>query len=86
MPLKTRVNSLFIDIWRYLVITCFDWKNGVFQKPVVRVYYILNTGYYLKLLTTETMKLLGSIEIKINKDNNGEIVTQLEITEIMSIH
>ena len=32
------------------------------------------------------MKLLGSIEIKINKDNNGEIVTQLEITEIMLIH
>ena len=86
MPLKTRVNSLFIDIWRYLVITCFDWKNGVFQKPVARDYYILNTGYYLELLTTETMKLLKSIEIKINKDNNDEIVTQLEITEIMSIH
>ena len=32
------------------------------------------------------MKLLGSIEIKINKDNNGEIVTQVEITEIMLIH
>ena len=32
------------------------------------------------------MKLLGSIEIKIKKDNNGEIVTQLEITEIMLIH
>ena len=86
MPFKTRVNSLFIDIWRYLVISCFDWKNRVFQKAVVRVYYILKTGYYLETLTTETMKLLGSIENKINKDENGEIVPQIEITEVMPIH
>ena len=86
MPFKTRVNSLFIDIWRYLVISCFDWKNRVFQKAVVRVYYILKTGYYLEILTTETMKLLGSIENKINKDENGEIVPQIEITEVMPIH
>ena len=32
------------------------------------------------------MKLLGSIENKIIKDENGEIVPQLEITEVMSIH
>ena len=86
MPFKTRVNSLFIDMWRYLVISCFDWKNRVFQKAVVRVYYILKTGYYLEILTTETMKLLGSIENKINKDENGEIVPQIEITEVMPIH
>ena len=86
MPFETRVNSLFIDIWRYLVISCFDWKNRVFQKAVVRVYYILKTGYYLEILTTETMKLLGSIENKINKDENGEIVPQIEITEVMPIH
>ena len=86
MPFKTRVNSLFIDVWRYLVISSFDWKNRVFQKAVVRVYYILKTGYYLEILTTETMKLLGSIENKIIKDENGEIVPQLEITEVMSIH
>ena len=86
MPFKTRVNSLFIDIWRYLVISCFDWKNRVFQKAVVKVYYILKTGYYLEILTTETMKLLGSIENKINKDENGEIVPQIEITEVMPIH
>ena len=86
MPFETRVNSLFIDIWRYLVISCFDWKNRVFQKAVVKVYYILKTGYYLEILTTETMKLLGSIENKINKDENGEIVPQIEITEVMPIH
>ena len=41
MPFKTTVNWLFNDIWCYLVIACFDWKIVVFQKTVVRVYYIL---------------------------------------------
>ena len=29
------------DIWYYLFISCFDWKIGVFQQTVVRVYYTL---------------------------------------------
>ena len=31
---------LFKDIWCYLFISCFDWKVGVFQQTVVRVYDI----------------------------------------------
>ena len=42
MSFKTAVNWLFNDIWCYLVIGCLDWKIGVFQKSVVRIYYILN--------------------------------------------
>ena len=30
----------------------------------------IKTGYYLQLLTPETMKLLGSTKINITKDNN----------------
>ena len=41
MPFKTTANWLFNDIWCYLVMVCFDWKIGVFQQTVVRV-YILN--------------------------------------------
>ena len=44
MPSKSTINWLFNDIWCYLFIACFDWKTGVFQQTVVRVYYILN-GY-----------------------------------------
>ena len=43
MPFKTTANWLFNDIWCYLVIGCFDWKIGVFQHTVVRVFYILKT-------------------------------------------
>ena len=33
----------------------------------------IKSGYYLELLTPETMKLLGSAESKITKDKNGEM-------------
>ena len=42
--------------------------------------------YYLKLLTTETMKLLGSTKSKITKDKNRENVPYLETTEVVLIH
>ena len=38
---KTTINWLFSDIGCYLVIGCFNWKIGVFQQTVVKVYYIL---------------------------------------------
>ena len=42
----------------------------------------IKTWYYPKLLTTETMKLLGKTKSKITKDKNGENVDILEITEV----
>ena len=43
----------------------------------------IKTGYFLELLTPETMKLLRSTENKITKDKNGENLPQLEITEVV---
>ena len=40
MPSKTTINWQFNGVWCYLFIACFDWKLGVFQQTVVRVYYI----------------------------------------------
>ena len=39
-----------------------------------RITFKIKSGYYLELLTPETMKLLGSTESKITKDKNGENV------------
>ena len=44
------------------------------------------TGFYLKLLTPETMKLLGNTKSNITKDENGENMSRLEITEVVIIH
>ena len=37
-----------------------------------RITFKIKAGYYLELLTPETIKLLGSTKSKINKDKNGE--------------
>ena len=47
----------------------------------IRITFKIKEGYYLEFLTPGTMKLLGSINSKINKDENGENVPYLEITE-----
>ena len=41
MPFKTTVNWWFNEMWCYLVIALFDWKIGIFQQTVVRIYCIL---------------------------------------------
>ena len=45
-----------------------------------------NTGYYLELLTPETMKLRGSTKAKITKDKIGGNGAYLEVTEIALDH
>ena len=45
----------------------------------------IKTGYYLELLTRETMKLLGNTKSKITKDGDGENMHNLEVNEIVLI-
>ena len=51
-----------------------------------RITFKIKTGYYLELLTPETMKLRESAKSKITKDGNGENAPYLEITEVVLIH
>ena len=51
-----------------------------------RIMFKIKSGYYLELLTPETMKLLGSTESKITKDKNGEKVPHLEVVELVLVH
>ena len=56
------------------------------NKTENRITFKVKTGYYLDLLTPETMKLLGSTKSKITKYKNGENASYLEITEVVLIH
>ena len=65
------------------------------DNPSIRIYinrienritFKIKSGYYLELLTPETMKLLGSTESKITKDKNGENVPHLEAVELALVH
>ena len=70
----------------YLISDIQDYFDNILQKhsenadnPSIKIYINktenritikIKTGYYLELLTPETMKSLGSIESKITKDKN----------------
>ena len=56
------------------------------NKIEIRITFTIKTGYYLKLLTPETMKLLGNTKNKLTKDENGENIPHLEITEVALVH
>ena len=56
------------------------------NKTENRITFKIKTKYYLKLLTSETMKLFASTKNKTNKDNNGEIVPNLEVFEVVLIN
>ena len=51
-----------------------------------RITFKRKTDCYLELLLPETMRLLGSTKSKINKDENGESVPELEINEVVLLH
>ena len=53
-------------------------KSGIIFK--------IKTGYYLELLTPETIKSLGITKSKITKDENDENVLNLEFTEVVLVH
>ena len=56
------------------------------NKVENRIMLTIKTGYYLELVTPETIKLLGSTKSKITKDKNGENIPYLEIAEVVLIH
>ena len=56
------------------------------NKKENRITLKIKRGYYLELLAPETMKSFGSTKSKIKKDDNGENVTYLEITEKVLTH
>ena len=56
------------------------------NKPESIITFKIKAGYYLELLTPETMKLLQSTKTKMTKDEKGENVPHLEITGIVLFH
>ena len=69
--------------------------SGSVDNPSIRIYvnkiedkitFKIKNGYYLELLTPETMKLIGSTDNKITKDKNGENVPRLEVVELVLVH
>ena len=86
----------------YSISDIEDYFEYIFKKhgektvnPSIRIYinkienritFKIKTRYYLKLLTPGAMKLLGSSKSKITKDEKGENMPYLKITEVALMH
>ena len=77
------------------ILNILEKHETVTDNPSIRIYINkienriklkINSGYYLELLTPETMKILGGTKTKITKDEKGEDIPYLEITEVVLIH
>ena len=82
------VDRILHRIFKF-ILSIFNDKPSVkiyVNKIESRIKFKIKNGYSLELLTSETMKLLGSTENKITKDKNGENVPHLEITEVALVH
>ena len=53
------------------------------NKSENRITFKIKRGYYIELLTPETMKLLGSTENKITKDKN---LPHVQITKVVLVY
>ena len=80
MNLNNQIDHIQYQIFKVIL--------SIFLKNIVEVLmtFKIKNGYYLELLTPETMKLLGSTESKITGEKNGEHVFHLEIVELVLIH
>ena len=65
------------------------------DKPSIKIYsnkiknrivFKIKNGYKLELLTSQTMKLLGSTKNVVDKDKNSENVPKLESVEVVLVH
>ena len=66
--------------------------DSVTENPPVQIYpykiknrivFKIKTGYILELLSSETMKLLGSTRKDVDQDKDGEHVPKLESAEVI---
>ena len=55
------------------------------NKMKNRIFFKIKTGYKLELLSKETMQLLGSLKIGIDKNKDEEIVPRLETVEVVLV-
>ena len=51
-----------------------------------RIVFKIKTGYKLELLSSETMKLLGSTKIDIDQNKDEENVPKVKSVEVVLVH
>ena len=95
MNLNYQMDHIQYQIFKIILSIFLKNHSESVDNPSIKIYvnkienrvtFKIKKGYYLELLTPETMKLLGSTKGKITKDKSGENVPHLEIVELVLIH
>ena len=95
MNLNYQMDHIQYQIFKIILSIFLKKHSESVDNPSIKIYvnkienrvtFKIKKGYYLELLTPETMKLLGSTKGKITKDKSGENVPHLEIVELVLIH
>ena len=88
--LSYRMDHIQYQIFKVILSIFLKNSKSVDNPPIgiyvnkieKRITFKIKSGYYLELLTPETMKL----KIKITKNKNGENVPHLEVVELVLVH
>ena len=84
---------LLLNLWIQDYFEFIIKKHEILaENPAIQIYpnkiknrivFKIKTGYKLKLLSAETMKLLGSTKKDVDKDKDGEDVPKLESVQVV---
>ena len=88
-PVKLVLFQVVILLLTYLIKYVYNkikYNRKIENNIENRIIFKIKTGCYVELLMPKTMKLLRSANSKITKDENGENIPCLEITELVLIH
>ena len=70
-----------------MIFKTINSSIGIYVNKIENtIMFKIKTGYYFKLSMPETIKLLRIIKSKITKNENGEEMLHLEITEVVLVH
>ena len=73
---------IFKNIGKRLIVPIRKYINIIEN----RIMFKIKTGYYLQLLTPETLKLVQSDESRATKNKNSQHVLNLKLNELVLVH
>ena len=95
MDLICLMDHILFKIYKIILNTPSNKHETPSNNPLMQTYvnriknrivFKIKTGYKLELLSSETMKLLGSTKIDIDQNKDEENVPKVKSVEVVLVH
>ena len=95
MDLICLMDHILFEIYKIILNTSSNKHETPSSNPLVQIYlnrtknrivFKIKTVYKLELLSSETMKLLGSTKIDIDQNKDEENVPKVKSVEVVLVH